>query len=95
VSTKNFRKGDTVKTKTVREKADERKRIADDIRERFGGAGAICAADARRYLGLQREAGAKFLQGVPSFLSGPDGQGGKRMYLVINLAKKIYERQGS
>jgi len=80
-------------TKTVREKADERRRIAEDIREQFGGAGAICAADAMRYLGLKKEAGAKFLQGIPSFPSDPERGGGKRMYLVIELARKIYERQ--
>jgi len=82
-----------MQTKTVREKSDERKRIADDIRGQFGGAGAICAADAKRYLGLQKEAGMKFLRGIPSFLSDTENGGGKRMYLVIDLARKIYERQ--
>ena len=82
-------------TKTVREKADERKRIADDIRAQFGGAGAICAADARRYIGLEKEAGRNFLRGIPSFASDPESGGGKRMYLVIDLARKIYERQGA
>ena len=82
-------------TKTVREKADDRARIAKDIREQFGGAGAVCAADAMRYLGLQKEAGRNFLKGIPSFPSDPESGGGKRMYLVIDLARKIYERQGA
>jgi len=81
-----------MKTKTVRERADERKRIADDIREQFGGASAICASQARRYLGMGEEMGNKFLSELESFRLC---KGGKRMYLAVDIAKKIYERQGA
>ena len=81
-----------MKTKTVREKADDRKRIADDIRDQFGGVSAICASQARRYLGMGEEMGNRFLRELESFQLC---KGGKRMYLAIDIARKIYERQGA
>jgi len=82
-----------VNTKTTHEKADDRKRIADDIRGQFNGAGMISASDAGRYLGLQKEAARKFLAEVPFIWSDPVKKSGKRMYLATELARKIYERQ--
>jgi len=77
-------------TKTVYEKAKERKRIADDIREQVGN--APCISDVRRYLGVSGDMTTNFLRDIPSFQLCP---GGKRLYLAIDIAAKIYTLQMS
>jgi len=81
-------------TKTVRDKCDERRAIADDLAEYAGGAQMMCISQIQRYMGLSRDKTIEYLKPLRPSEVAPREPKGKKLYLVFQLAALIYERQG-
>ena len=63
-----------------------KREFADDIRRQYGN--GLCKAQVREYLGISQHTAEKFLLDV-DFVQ----HGRRKIYLAIDVARKIYEAQ--